>query len=109
MTASPLLDIERTGAFIMLAFAAILIFVVMRNVKTPVKFAAWTGPLLVAAALVLFTIPILGDILRSSTLTSRSSIFHITAAVLLPVGLYLMRPATFVADSDSKGVEDNDS
>jgi hypothetical protein len=109
VTASPLLDIERTGAFIMLAFAAILIFVVMRNVKGPLKFAAWTGPVLVVAALALFTIPLLGDILRSNALSSRSHLLHIVAGVLLPVGLYLMRPATFAHESHPEEVEDHES
>jgi hypothetical protein len=106
---SPLLDIERTGAFIMLAFAAILIFVVMRNVEAPVRFAAWTGPLLVIASLVLFTIPILSDILRSRPLSASYSLVNITAAVLLPVGLYLMRPEPFTDRSDTEEVEDNES
>jgi hypothetical protein len=106
---SPLLDIERTGAFIMLAFAAILIFVVMRNVEAPVRFAAWTGPLLVIASLVLFTIPILSDILRSRPLGAPNSLVNITAAVLLPVGLYLMRPVPLNDRRESEEVEDNES
>jgi hypothetical protein len=109
LVGSPLLDIERTGAFIMLAFAAILIFVVVRNVESPMRLAAWTGPVLVVTSLVLFTLPILGDILRSSPLINSSSLLHIVAAVLLPVGLYLMRPTTFAHRSHREEVEDHES
>ena len=108
MTITPLLDIERTGAFIMLAFAAILIFVVMRNIETPMRFLAWTGPLLVIASLVLFTIPILSDILRSNPSVVQKSLINITAAVLLPVGLYLMRPVPIKGRLKPEEVEDNE-
>lgn len=94
MTTSPLLDLVRAAALVMLLFSAILIFVVIRNLEAPMKFGTRTGPLLVGMALVLFAVPIYADVAGSLALVRAGSVVRIGAALLLPAGLYLMKPLT---------------
>ncbi len=94
MGGSPLLDLVRAGAFIMLLFAAILILVVIRNVEAPIKFGTRIGPLLVGMGLVFFALPIYGDVVGSQFLDQPGSVIRLMAGILLPLGLYLMRPLT---------------
>ena len=92
LSSSPLLDLVRAGAFVMLLFAAILIWVVIRNLDVPITFGTRAGPILTGVALVLFALPIYGDVAGVESLADHGSIFRIFAGALLPVGLYLMRP-----------------
>ncbi|HYI46771.1 MAG TPA: hypothetical protein VE174_15040 [Actinomycetota bacterium] len=94
LSSSPLLDLVRAGAFVMLLFAAILIWVVLRNLETPIKFGTRAGPALVGIALVLFALPIYGDVAGVESLADNGSLFRVFAGFLLPTGLYLMRPLT---------------
>ena len=92
MTESPLLDLVRSGAFVMLLFAAILIIFVIRNLEAPIKFGTRIGPVLVGIGLLLFALPIYGDVFGTRDLDTPGSLIRILAAILLPVGLYLMKP-----------------
>jgi hypothetical protein len=78
----------------MLLFAAILIWVVLRNLEAPIKFGTRSGPALVGIALVLFALPIYGDVAGVESLANQGSLFRVFAGFLLPTGLYLMRPLT---------------
>ncbi len=78
----------------MLLFAAILMLVVIRNVETPIRFGTRTGPLLVGLALAFFALPIYGDVVGSRFLDRPGSVIRVVAGILLPIGLYLMRPLT---------------
>lgn len=78
----------------MLLFAAILIWVVLRNLEAPIKFGTRSGPALVGVALVLFALPIYGDVAGVESLANQGSIIRVLAGLLLPTGLYLMRPLT---------------
>src|SRR5687767_7314530 len=92
LSSSPLLDLVRAGAFVMLLFSAILIMVVVRNLEHPIKFGTRMGPLLVGIGLVLFALPIYGDVAGAEILARPSPLLRILAGVVLPTGLYLMRP-----------------
>jgi hypothetical protein len=92
LSSSSLLDLVRAGAFVMLLFSAILILVVIRNLEAPIKFGTRTGPMLVGVGLVLFALPIYGDVAGAELLARPSPILRIIAGILLPVGLYLMKP-----------------
>ena len=92
LSSSPLLDLVRAGAFVMLLFSAILILVVIRGLEAPIKFGTRTGPMLVGVGLVLFALPIYGDVAGAELLARPSPFIRIIAGVLLPVGLYLMKP-----------------
>jgi hypothetical protein len=76
----------------MLLFAAILISVVIRNLEGPIKFGTRSGPILVGLALVLFALPIYGDVTDVGLLIRQGSLFRVFAGILLPAGLYLMNP-----------------
>ena len=91
LSSSPLLDLVRAGAYVMLLFSAILILVVIRNLEN-VKFGTRVGPLLVGVGLVLFALPIYGDVAGAEILVRPSPILRIIAAALLLAGLYLMKP-----------------
>lgn len=94
LSSSPLLDLVRAGAFVMLLFAAILIWVVIRNLDVPVTFGTRAGPILTGIGLILFALPIYGDVAGVESLADNGSIFRLFAGATLPVGLYLMRPLT---------------
>ena len=76
----------------MLLFSAILILVVIRNLEAPIKFGTRVGPLLVGLGLVLFALPIYGDVAGAEILARYASPFRIVAGLVLPTGLYLMKP-----------------
>lgn len=76
----------------MLLFSAILILVVIRNLESPIKFGTRVGPLLVGVGLVLFALPIYGDVAGAEILARPSPLLRIIAGILLPAGLYLMKP-----------------
>jgi hypothetical protein len=92
LSSSPLLDLVRAGAFVMLLFAAILIWVVLRNLEAPIKFGTRSGPALVGIALILFAMPIYGDVAGVEALADHGSLLRVFAGFLLPPGLFLMRP-----------------
>ena len=94
LSSSPLLDLVRAGAFVMLLFAAILIWVVLRNLEAPIRFGTRSGPALVGVGLVFFALPIYGDVAGVEALANQGSLIRVIAGILLPVGLYLMRPLT---------------
>lgn len=76
----------------MLLFSAILILVVIRNLEGPIAFGTRVGPLLVGVGLILFALPIYGDVAGVEVLVDPSHILRIIAGFLLPTGLYLMKP-----------------
>ena len=78
----------------MLLFAAILIAVVIRNLEAPIKFGTRIGPVLVGTGLVLFALPIYGSVMATQILDRPTPYLRILAAILVPVGLYLMKPLT---------------
>jgi len=92
LSSSPLLDLVRAGAFVMLLFAAILISVVIRNLEGPIRFGTRSGPILVGVSLVLFALPIYGDVTGTGFLVQQGSLFRVFAGLGLPTGLYLMHP-----------------
>lgn len=92
LSSSPLLDLVRAGAFVMLLFSAILILVVIRNLEAPIKFGTRLGPLLVGLGLVMFALPIYGDVAGAVILSGMAPGMRVLAGILLPVGLYLMKP-----------------
>jgi hypothetical protein len=88
---NPFIELMQAGAFIMLLFAAVLIMVVLRNVeRATLKHRA--GPAVIGLALVNFAIPVYAAVIGGSTFEAFTPIFRVTAAILLPVGLYLLAP-----------------
>ena len=94
LSSSPLMDLVRAGALVMLLFAAILIWVVIRNLEAPIKFGtaprarvSRRRPRSVRSA------DLRGCSGRRVPYPSRVT-FRVLAGFLLPVGLYLMRPLT---------------
>lgn len=104
--ASPLLDLVRAGAFVMLMFAAILIWVAIRNLEAPIRFGTRTGPVMVGIGLVLLALPIYGDIAGASLIARPGSVFRIVAAIVLPIGLYLMKPLTEASELEASEDEE---
>ena len=86
---NPFIELMQAAALIMLLFAAVLILVVLRNADNRV-LKVRLGPAVVGLALVLFAIPIYASVLGSVTFDRLSSVARSLAAILLPVGLYLM-------------------
>ena len=88
---NPFIELMQAGAFIMLLFAAVLIMVVLRNVeRATLKHRA--GPAVIGLALVNFAVPVYAAVIGGTTFEGFASIFRVTAAILLPVGLYLLAP-----------------
>ena len=110
LSSSPLLDLVRAGAFVMLLFSAILILVVIRNLEAPIKFGTRSGPLLVGMGLVLFALPIYGDVAGAEILARPAPILRIIAGFVLPVGLYLMKPLGLhrIVDAAARPAEEPD-
>jgi hypothetical protein len=86
---NPFIELMQAAALIMLLFAAVLIMVVLRNADNRV-LKVRLGPAVIGAALLLFAIPIYASVLGSLTFERFSSIARSAAAILLPLGLYLM-------------------
>ncbi len=75
----------------MLLFAVVLILVVFRNLDRPTaKLRA--GPIVIGISLFLFATPVYAAV--AGTAFRFDSAFRIVAAILLPVGLYLLTPLT---------------
>ena len=89
---NPFIELMQAGALIMLLFALVLIFVVFRNVERP-TFQLRAGPIILGIALLLFATPVYASVVSSSEFRF-SSTFRIAAALLLPIGLYLLTPLT---------------
>ena len=89
---NPFIELMQAGALIMLLFALVLIFVVFRNVERP-TLELRVGPIVLGIALLLFATPVYASVV-SSTEFRFSSTFRIAAALLLPIGLYLLTPLT---------------
>jgi hypothetical protein len=88
---NPFIELMQAGAFIMLLFAAVLIMVVLRNVeRATLKHRA--GPAVIGLALINFAIPVYAAVIGGTTFEAFTPIFRVTAAILLPVGLYLLAP-----------------
>ena len=87
----PVVDLIKAGSLIMLVFAAVLLFVVMRNVEKP-ESGTRRGPVLIGLALLLFAVPIYGDVLESDWVERYGPPARILACIVLPVGLYFLRP-----------------
>jgi hypothetical protein len=88
---NPFIELMQAGAFIMLLFAAVLILVVLRN-RERATFKHRVGPMVIGLALINFAIPVYAAVIGGSTFESFSPIFRVIAALLLPVGLYLLAP-----------------
>lgn len=88
---NPFIELMQAAALIMLLFAAVLIMVVLRNADNRV-LKVRLGPAVIGAALLLFAIPIYASVLGSLTFERFSSVARSLAAILLPLGLYLMVP-----------------
>ena len=86
---NPFTQLMQAGAFIMLLFAAVLTLVVLRNVKEARRRARW-GPIVIGASLILFAMPIYASVTGTRWFDRFSPAARIVAAILLPVGLYLL-------------------
>lgn len=86
---NPFIELMQAAALIMLLFAAVLISVAIRH-TTGSKFRARLGPAVIGAALILFAIPIYAAVIGSDDVNRFISAARIIAAILLPVGLYLL-------------------
>ena len=103
---NPFIELMEAAALIMLLFAAVLMLVVLRNAENR-QWKVRIGPAVVGLALLLFAIPIYASVLGSVTFDRLSSIARSTAAIILPLGLYLMAPwGNKRSDDDSLGRDD---
>jgi hypothetical protein len=72
-------------------FAAVLLLVVTRNVSDPrKKRKAALG--MISLALLLFAIPLFGEVLGSPVFERYGALARVVAAVFLPYGLYRLAP-----------------
>jgi len=86
---NPFIELMQAAALIMLLFAAVLISVVIRQVSGS-KSRIRIGPALIGLALVLFAVPIYASVIGTDDFTRFVTAARIAAAVLLPIGLYLL-------------------
>ena len=84
---NPFIELMQAGALIMLLFGAVLISVVIRNTGGSKMFRL--GPAVIGAALVLFAVPIYASVIGTDV-NRFTTAARVAAAVLLPVGLYLL-------------------
>lgn len=87
---NPFIELMQAGALIMLLFAAVLIWVVIRNTTTGSKQRLRIGPAVIGLALLLFAIPIYAAVIGASDLNRFTTSARIAGAILLPIGLYLL-------------------
>ncbi|HET7482241.1 MAG TPA: hypothetical protein VFK89_05205 [Actinomycetota bacterium] len=88
---SPFVELMQAAALIMLLFAAVLMGVVLRNAENR-DLKVRLGPVVIGLSLILFAVPIYAAVLGSVTFDRYSSLARGAAAILLPVGLYLLVP-----------------
>jgi len=86
---NPFIELMQAGALIMLLFAAVLISVVIRQTSGS-KRRIRVGPALIGLALVLFAAPIYAAVIGANEFDRFVATARIAAAVLLPIGLYLL-------------------
>ena len=86
---NPFIELMQAAALIMLLFAAVLITVAIRHTSGS-KSRARLGPIVIGTALILFAIPIYASVIGSDDVNRFISASRIAAAVLLPVGLFLL-------------------
>ena len=103
MVSDSLIQLMQAGSLTMTLFAAVLILVVTRNHKDP-RTRSRVALAMIGLALLLFAIPLYGDVLGSTRYERLGSISRIVAAVLLPYGLYSLgnhaTPAITSKDDD---------
>ena len=87
MVGDSLIQLMQAGSLTMTLFAAILILVVTRNHKDPATRSK-VALTMIGLSLLLFAIPLYGETLGASRWDVLGQIARITAAVLLPYGLY---------------------
>ena len=85
---NPFIELMQAAALIMLLFAAVLIVVVIRHASGP-KTRVRVGPALIGLALLLFAAPIYASVIGTDVNRFTTGA-RIAAAVLLPIGLYLL-------------------
>lgn len=90
MPDNPVLELMEAGAFIMLAFAAVLMLVAIRKLER--STSEHRGPIVSGIALILFAIPIYTDVLGYESWQRYGPYLRSAAALLLPFGLYLLKP-----------------
>ncbi len=86
---NPFIELMQAAALIMLLFAAVLISVVIRQTsgaKTRIRI----GPAVIGLALVLFAVPIYASVIGTDDFTRFTTAVRVFAALLLPIGLYLL-------------------
>ena len=94
MVGDTLIQLMQAGSLTMTVFAAVLILVVTRNHRDP-RTRSRVALAMIGLALLMFAIPLYGEILGSTQYQRLGSFSRIVAAVLLPYGLYsLGNPAT---------------
>lgn len=86
---NPFIELMQAAALIMLLFTAVLISVVIRQ-TTGSKTRIRIGPALIGLALVLFAIPIYASVIGTDDFNRFITGARVAAAVLLPIGLYLL-------------------
>jgi peptidoglycan/LPS O-acetylase OafA/YrhL len=72
-------------------FAAILLLVVTRNVRDPRKKLK-AALAMISLALLLFAVPLFGEVLGSPVFERYGALARVAAAVFLPYGLYHLAP-----------------
>ncbi|MDQ3941334.1 MAG: hypothetical protein M3238_08295 [Actinomycetota bacterium] len=87
---NPFIELMQAGALIMLLFAVVLILVVLRNVERA-SFRLRLGPIVIGLALLLFAAPVYAGVISSKQFRF-STPCRLSAALLLPIGLYLLSP-----------------
>lgn len=87
MVSDSLIQLMQAGSLTMTLFAAILILVVTRNHKDP-RTRSRVALAMIGLSLLLFAIPLYGDILGTLRFARLGSVARIVGSVLLPYGLY---------------------
>lgn len=87
MVSNSLIQLMQAGSLTMTLFAAILILVVTRNHKDS-RTRSRVALAMIGLSLLLFAIPLYGEILETSRYARLGSIARIVGSVLLPYGLY---------------------
>ena len=82
-----LVQLMQAGSLTMTLFAAVLILVVTRNHKDP-RTRSRVALSMIGLSLLLFAIPLYGEVLGADRFQRLGAIARIAASILLPYGLY---------------------
>lgn len=105
MLSDSMIQLMQAGSLTMTLFAAILILVVTRNHKDP-RTRSRVALAMIGLSLLLFAIPLYGEILQSVRYERLGSFSRIVGSILLPYGLYSLghhAPSTLRPDGRLDG------